>query len=304
MRIAIFTAEGLPSARAVRQLISDHADEIVYVGVSDTHRPQIGGAWGQTMAHLFRSGIWMMPYLFVNFVLPDVAYFFSRLVQLFRDGSDPQSTPLNDLCARLRIPMHTLEKVNHPSVIKDMKALGVDIIISFHFDQIFRQKILDSVRIGGINVHPSYLPHHKGPFPTFHALTSEYPIFGVTVHELVAKIDDGLIYDQTRMMLPKGITATGAAVILFEEGRECVDRVLDYIRKKDKFPLGFPNLDTKYCPWPSHDDMKAFHRKGRRIVGLSDWVNAICLCVPRHSLGPSASDIKVLEEKLSQKHRK
>lgn len=279
MRIALFTAEGLPSARAVRQLICDHRDDIVYVGISDTHRPQIGGAWGQTMAHLFRSGIWMMPYLFVNFVLPDIAYLLSRIIRLFRRRSGAQGTPLTELCAQLQLPVYVLDKVNHPSVVDAMRDFEVDIIISFHFDQIFRQKILDSVPYGGINVHPSLLPLHKGPFPTFHALLSSAPVFGVTVHELVAGIDEGLILEQTRMGLPRGITATGAAVVLFEEGRKCVDRVLAKIRTTGEHPEGQYNAATQYCPWPSHRDIRDFHRKGRRIVGFSDWLDALCLCV-------------------------
>ncbi|KAH7309099.1 formyl transferase domain-containing protein [Stachybotrys elegans] len=277
MKIALFTVEGLPNARAVRQLVSDHADEIVYVGISDTHRPQVGGSVGQVKAHLSRSGFWMIPYLFVNFCLPDLTFLFAQLLLLLGFKLSPQATPLPDLCWELGIPVHVLDNVNHPSVVEAMKKTGVDLIISFHFDMIFRQKTLDSVPYGGINVHPAMLPLHRGPFPTFHALMDSDPVFGVTVHKLAAKIDAGEILEQSRLHLPRTTTATKSAVLLFDEGRECVDRVLIKIRKMGCMPTGRVNPPAKYFQWPTKHDMAEFYAKGRRLVDWGDVKDALSL---------------------------
>jgi methionyl-tRNA formyltransferase len=156
-----------------------------------------------------------------------------------------------------------------------MTKTHVDIIISFHFDQIFKSKILDSVPLGGINVHPALLPHHRGPFPTFHALMTRDPLFGVTVHKLTAKIDAGNILAQTCMVLSPDITATRSAVVLFDEGRRCVERLLSTIKSTGEMPQGRPYPITAYYPWPSHEDMAKFYGMGRRMVNLGDVCEAI-----------------------------
>jgi methionyl-tRNA formyltransferase len=277
MRIALFTTEGLPNGRAVRQLISDHAKEIAFVGISDTHRPQVGGMVGQVMTHLNRSGFWILPYLFVNFCLPNIVQLFSPWIRYFSGKKHIQIVSLFELCSELGIPVRSIENVNHPSVIEAMKMADVDLILSFHFDQIFKQKTLESVPLGGINVHPSLLPLHRGPFPTFHALMSPTPYFGVTAHQIAAKIDSGVILEQRRMLLPGDTTATKAAVVLFEEGRLCVERILSKIAETGQLPPGHPNRVTKYCPWPTQNDMKNLFNSGRRLVNWADVVEALAL---------------------------
>ncbi len=56
MRIALFTLEALPNARAVRRFVADNAARIAFVGLSDPERPSTGGLTGQVRRHLGRSG--------------------------------------------------------------------------------------------------------------------------------------------------------------------------------------------------------------------------------------------------------
>ena len=71
-RIALFVLEALPNARAVRRFVADHAADIAFVGLSNAERPSAGSLVVQVRRHLKRSGPAFLPYLGVNFGLPDL----------------------------------------------------------------------------------------------------------------------------------------------------------------------------------------------------------------------------------------
>jgi methionyl-tRNA formyltransferase len=51
-------------------------------------------------------------------------------------------------------------------------------------------------RLGGLGVHPSLLPRHRGPDPYFAAIDAGDSVTGVTVHRLDAEYDTGAILAQ------------------------------------------------------------------------------------------------------------
>ena len=104
-RIALLVLEALPNARAVSAFVGDHAADIAFVGLSDAERPSAGGLVGQVRRHIGRSGIGILPYLAVNFGLPDVLRPFAPLTQrVARVGGAPAATPLRGLCKQPRHP--------------------------------------------------------------------------------------------------------------------------------------------------------------------------------------------------------
>ena len=93
-RIALFILEALPNARAMRRFVADHAREIAFVGLSNAERPAAGGLVGQVRAHLARSGPAILPYLAINFGLPDLLRPLSPLTQaLARTRAISETTP-------------------------------------------------------------------------------------------------------------------------------------------------------------------------------------------------------------------
>jgi methionyl-tRNA formyltransferase len=279
LRIALFALEALPNARAVRRLVSERADEIAFVGLSDPERPSTGGLVGQVRRHLARSGPAFLPYLAVNFGLPDLVRLGAPLTQRLAGTRDaPEATPLRTLCRRLGIPVRTITDVNDAETRADLARTGADLILSFHFDQIFGAEILEAVPLGGLNVHPSLLPRHRGPVPTFHAMMESPPAFGVTVHRLAVKIDAGAILAQRAVELPPGTTATRAAVRLHAEGLDCLNPILDAIAATGRVPEGETVPVLPYCPFPTRADLAAMRARGAKLVDGADLREALTLC--------------------------
>lgn len=143
-----------------------------------------------------------------------------------------------------------------------------DLILSFHFDQIFTAATLALAPRGGINLHPSLLPRHRGPVPTVWALAEETPCFGVTVHRLVTRIDAGAILGQRAVDLPPAITASAAERELFAAGVPLLAEVLAALAsgcavEREVAPL-------PYCPFPPPALLRGLAARGRRLVDAAD----------------------------------
>lgn len=276
-RIALFVLEALPNARAVRRFVCDHAADIALVGLSNAERPSSGGLVGQVRRHLARSGPGFLPYLAVNFGLPDLLAPAAGLLQRLSGTRDaPAATPLNALCARLGIPTTVVNDVNGPEVAALLAREKPDLIVTFHFDQILSGDTLSRARLGGLNVHPGLLPRHRGPVPTIHALAEPEPAFGVSVHHLAVTIDSGAILAQEAVALPPGTTATRASVVLHEHGRVLLDGVLDEIARSG-LPEGERQPVLPYCPFPPPALLADLRRRGRRLTDAADLRDALSL---------------------------
>ncbi len=276
-RLALFVLEALPNARAVRRFVADHAADIAFVGLSNAERPSAGGLFGQMRRHLRRSGPGFLPYLAVNFGLPDLLRGLYPLLSAAAPKTDAsEGVPLRVLCGRLGIPTLRVDDVNGAEVAATFAARAPDLIVAFHFDQIFSAATLALAPLGGVNVHPGLLPRHRGPVPTIHALADDPPSFGVTVHRLAAQIDAGAILAQEAVPLPAGTSASGAAVLLHEHARPMLDDVLATVAR-DGLPDGRTVSVLPYCPFPDPAMLRRLRRSGRRLTSLQDLRDALAL---------------------------
>jgi methionyl-tRNA formyltransferase len=263
MRIALLTLEAGANARAVRRFLAAHKGNVALVGLSNPYRAASGGAVGQTIRRVRRSGPRVLPYLVLNFVLP-------RLVAKLRRPApgDIDRTPLAAAAAARGIPSVTIEDVNGEAFHAALAASGAELILTFHFDQILSAETIAAVPHGGINVHPSLLPLHRGPTPTIHALLDDPVRLGVSVHRLVPKIDAGALLAQSAMADEPGLTALGAAARLHEAALPLLDRVLAEIEAGTAVDTPFEALPYRRSPTP--DQYAALARKGRSAAGWRD----------------------------------
>ncbi|MHB2207203.1 formyltransferase family protein [Methylobacterium sp. CM6257] len=277
-RIALFVLEALPNARVVRRLVADHRADIAFVGLSNAERPSSGGLTGQIRRHLARSGAGILPYLAVNFGLPDLLRPLAPLTQAAAGSTDaPESTPLKTLCGRLGIPTLNVDDVNGPEVAQKLRETAPDVILTYHFDQILKSETIALARLGGINGHPGLLPRHRGPVPTIHALAEGPGSFGMTLHRLAATIDTGAILAQEAVPLPAGTTATHASVALHAHGRGMLDSLLDVIARNGALPEGRSAEVLPYCPFPDRAMLAALRRRGLRLTDSRDLREALSL---------------------------
>jgi folate-dependent phosphoribosylglycinamide formyltransferase PurN len=258
LRIALFTLESTASAAVVAAFARTQRDRLVLVGRSDPYRRAMGGALGQMARHVRRSGPRLLPWLAVEFTLPRLAS------ALHRGGSGS----LAALCAEAGVPMVTVADVNGPALHEALRAARPDLIVSFHFDQIFSGETLALAPRGGINVHPSLLPNHRGPMPAFWALLDGAPT-GVTVHRLAPRIDAGAILAQRAVRVPAGASVSTAARLLHEAGAALAAEVVDHIAAGSE-PGKPASEPLPYRPFPPASALSGAARRGLRLVRMAD----------------------------------
>ena len=105
----------------------------------------------------------------------------------------------------LGIPAFTPTRLDE-TVQNAVKELSPDLLVVVAYGKIFRQSFLDLFPWGGINVHPSLLPRHRGPSPITAAILFGDKATGVTVQKLAMKFDTGHILAQVTVPLDGGET--------------------------------------------------------------------------------------------------
>lgn len=103
---------------------------------------------------------------------------------------------VHSLFKKHRIPVYDVDDVNNEEFLDKLRALGVDLILSFNCPHILRKRILGMPRYGCVNVHFGMLPRYRGILPIFYAILNNEKEFGVTAHIMNEKLDDGPILIQ------------------------------------------------------------------------------------------------------------
>jgi methionyl-tRNA formyltransferase len=90
-------------------------------------------------------------------------------------------------------------KVDEPGLIERVRAARVDLLVSWFWTTLLPPSLVAACPLGGVGVHPSLLPRHRGPDPYFWALDAGDTVTGVTAHRIAPAYDTGAILAQRRL---------------------------------------------------------------------------------------------------------
>lgn len=251
LRVAVLTLESTASAEAAARLVREARHDIVLLGLSDPYR----GGVARTRAMVARSGARILPWMFVEFAAP-------RLLRPRPGG------PLADAARARGVTPIVIGDVNGEAARGMIAAAQPDVIVTCHFEQILAPDVIALAPLGGVNLHPSLLPRHRGPMPCFWAAAEGGDAFGVSVHRLAARIDAGALLAQRAVAPPPGATVSAAARALHVAGAAMLLDVLDAIATGSEGGRDLPLLP--YCPFPDRAALAAAAARGVRLTGAAD----------------------------------
>jgi methionyl-tRNA formyltransferase len=78
-------------------------------------------------------------------------------------------------------------------VVERLRAARPDLLVSWFWTKKIPKRVLDLAPLGGVGVHPSLLPRHRGPDPYFWAIDAGDAETGVTAHRLEEEYDAGAV---------------------------------------------------------------------------------------------------------------
>jgi methionyl-tRNA formyltransferase len=129
---------------------------------------------------------------------------FAKILWLYKTGCFITANTLFKNCApyklssklsiakKLNIPILKTNDINGNTTLNWIKDKNIDIIISARVRNIFNQELLQIPKIGSINIHHGLLPVHRGILCDLNALYNKEDA-GFTIHQMISKIDDGII---------------------------------------------------------------------------------------------------------------
>lgn len=107
-----------------------------------------------------------------------------------------QAPPVKASAVKLGIPIYQPEKIKDSREMAEIIALKPDLIITAAFGQFLPEALLQSASLGAINVHASLLPKYRGGAPVHYAIMNGDTKTGVTIIEMVKKMDAGTMWAQ------------------------------------------------------------------------------------------------------------
>ncbi|QNQ83878.1 methionyl-tRNA formyltransferase [Lactobacillus sp. PV037] len=94
------------------------------------------------------------------------------------------------------LPIYQPAKLSGSPELEELIALKPDFIVTAAYGQFLPTKFLNSAKIAPVNVHGSLLPKYRGGAPIQYSIINGDAETGVTIMEMVKKMDAGVMYAQ------------------------------------------------------------------------------------------------------------
>jgi methionyl-tRNA formyltransferase len=214
----------------------------------------------------------------------------------------PLSQPdMLQLAATHRLPVYPIRRLKDAQTTPLLADAKPDLIVVSCFNQIVPPALLQLPPLGCLNVHPSLLPHWRGPNPLFWCFRSGGQHAGVTVHFMDETLDTGDIVAQTAVTFPNGISGAQAEQICATRGGHllltAVNQAAAGTLPRSPQPPGgsyqpAPRaadfaLDTQWSAQHAFNFMRGVAEYGQpfvlHVAGQTVWLGTAVACHPHQS---------------------
>lgn len=188
-------------------------------------------------------------------------------------------TPVKEFCLEKGILVIQPEKISNN--INEITALEPDLIITCAYGQILPREILDSAKIGCINVHASLLPKLRGGAPIHRAIINGMTKTGITIMHMSEGMDQGDIITQREIEISEQETASTLHDKLKILGRDLLLDTLPSIIDGTAPRIKQDSEEVTYGFVIKREDERIDFKKTKKqiynkIRGLNSWPGAFC----------------------------
>ena len=106
-------------------------------------------------------------------------------------GKGPPESPVTAWARKHSLPVQTPQSINDPETIAWLASLNADLLVVCDYGQILKPEALAATRLGGINLHGSLLPRHRGAAPVQWSVLAGDVFAGVSVIHMTPGLDAG-----------------------------------------------------------------------------------------------------------------
>jgi methionyl-tRNA formyltransferase len=185
--------------------------------------------------------------------------------------------PAVKVCAlEAGIPVHQPEKIRDVQNQELLASFAADFIVVVAYGQILPKWLLESPRLGCVNVHGSLLPAYRGAAPVAWAILNGEPLTGITTMLMDEHLDTGPMLLKREICIPPGMTSGELAGELSALGAQLLvptlaglaDGSLKPEMQDDRLATFAPRItkemaqiDWRREAWPIHNQVR----------GLNPW---------------------------------
>ena len=189
-------------------------------------------------------------------------------------GHKLQPSPAKLLADELGIPCESPEKTRSPEFVERLLSEEADALVVASYGQILSQKVLDSAKFGGINLHGSILPKYRGAAPIQRSIFEGEVETGITLMQMDKGMDTGDMITVVRTAIGAdetyGELQDRLAIVAADLAREWMPRIVrgDYVRtpqNSEEATLA-PKIDRAETELDSHRDARDEYNRFRAFT--------------------------------------
>ena len=123
----------------------------------------------------------------------EIASVVTRPSVLPSSGKEPAPSPVRQWAMENELPITDPKSINDPDAIRWLASQQADLLVVCDYGQILSRDALAASRLGGINLHGSLLPRHRGAAPVQWSILAGDSEAGVSVIHMTPALDGGPI---------------------------------------------------------------------------------------------------------------
>jgi methionyl-tRNA formyltransferase len=176
--------------------------------------------------------------------------------------SMPGMRRLRKHMAACSAPLLGRPDLTNPAVQTLLADTSPDLVVSWFWTRRIPSTVLAFAQHGGVNVHPSLLPRHRGADPYFWTIRRGDAKTGVTAHWISPQYDEGDVIMQRSMDVPADVTSMRLARLLDRPSLEVMLESVRLIGRGEAPAVSQDHELATMAPRPDDDDCEIIWENG------------------------------------------
>ncbi|WP_447553980.1 methionyl-tRNA formyltransferase [Vreelandella sp. EE22] len=190
-------------------------------------------------------------------------------------------SPVKRLALDHHLPVYQPLSLKDAAAQEELAALEADIMVVVAYGLLLPQAVLDTPRLGCINVHASLLPRWRGAAPLQRAIEAGDSVSGVTIMQMDAGLDTGDMLHEVQTPITAHTTGGELHDQLAQKGAQALLDVLDRFTRNRIDATPQPAQGVTYAAKLSKAEAELDFQQGaetlaRKIRAFNPWPVTWC----------------------------
>ncbi len=191
-------------------------------------------------------------------------------------GRKLTASPVKLLAQSHNIPVLQPQRLKGEAEQQQLRDLGADVMVVVAYGLILPKAVLDTPRLGCINIHASLLPRWRGAAPIQRAILAGDEESGVTIMQMDVGLDTGAMLVIEATPIGRADNASTLHDRLAEIGARTVITALDQLPNSSAKPVTQDETQTCYAQKLSKEEaLRAWNRPAieleRQVRAFNPW---------------------------------